>query len=169
MTLHAPTQTGDQAHAGFTLIEMVFFISLMAFFLLISTQLWNATIVTTRESRAIASEGPRLDLILDRLKRDAWSGEVAAVDDEGGVMILRPNDRAVVWRVIDGHTLSRTVTVAGEDPAQPQRWPAFSSGIALRPVDGGIEVTVTPERGVAAPPMLARMPGMTIDAQEPLP
>jgi len=144
---------------GYSLLEMVVLISLMGVFLILGSELWRAATVTTRNAKQVESEGLRLDMVLDRLRRDVWAATHVHAD-AGRCQLHLSDGRRITWRVADGHVLSREELADG-GPNHKQAWPVFASGVQVLSHPVGVQVTVTPTHGLASQAMVFPSPGIT--------
>lgn len=151
--------SSKRTERGYTLLEMVVLISLLGVFLLVGSELWRVTTLTTRNARQVETDAVRIEMVLDRLRRDAWSAQ-RVESHADGCRLQMADGREIEWRVTDGVQLVRSVRAEGA-AEQSQAWPIFAERVSFGGGGDTVHVTLTPPKGPAAPPMLFVAPGAT--------
>lgn len=103
---------------GFTLIEIIVVLGMVAFVMIIATNLFRATLRTWRESAAAQQAQSRFDQAIGQFRRDVWSATSMEAPNPRTAILQTPEGR-VEWDAIDPAGLAR---VAAADPADHRRW-----------------------------------------------
>jgi type II secretory pathway pseudopilin PulG len=129
---------------GFTLIELIVLVLVLAVFSSIMVQLFSTTVRAQRDAYQRDATMKRLDVVLMTLRRDAWAA--TSIEGNGAEVRLGSGAGIVTWRVTD-EGLVRSLA----DGAGAQTWSglpamAFSSRGALLTVTlkaGGRDESMT--------------------------
>ncbi|HEY2584792.1 MAG TPA: type II secretion system protein [Tepidisphaeraceae bacterium] len=105
-------------YRGFTLLELIVVLGLVAFVSIIATNLFRATLRTWRESAAAQQAQGRFDQAIGQFRRDVWSATSMELPNPRTAILQTPEGR-VEWDAIDPAGLAR---VAAADPADHRRW-----------------------------------------------
>jgi len=106
---------------GFTILEMLIAIGLMAFLGAVSQRLFVASFRTMQAARSADTAITRFDHAMLRLRADSWSSTEFSAN--GLSATLKQSDRpAITWRFDESGNLSRT------DGDSTLTWPDISKG-----------------------------------------
>ena len=121
--------------AGFSLLEMLITIGLVAIFIVLAGKLFTTTLRLTRTSNDAARTVSAYEASVAALRRDAWGAtEVTALPEGGGVRVARGDAEAVTWSSDGEGALVR------REGQSVQRWPEVGAKLTLHPDDAGVLV-----------------------------
>ena len=102
---------------GFTLIEMLSTVVLLSIFLLLSNQLFMATVRISHDApTALAADVP-VDAFRTQLTRDVWNAVAIEAADEKTLLLQLPGGGHIIWQYAPGQ-LTRVAAPATEAPRQ---------------------------------------------------
>lgn len=105
------------ARRGFTLIEMLSAVVLLSMFLVLSNQLFMATVRISHDAPvALAADVP-VDAFRTQLTRDVWNAAAMEATDEKTLLLQLPAGGHIIWQYTPGK-LTRVTAPAAETPRQ---------------------------------------------------
>lgn len=105
---------------GFTLLELMFAIGLIAFLSLVGVRLLRATLRTWHDSAAAQAEQSRFDHAIGLLRRDVWVASSIEAPKPGTAILQTPGGR-IEWDADPNGDLLRR----NANPSDALRWEAF--------------------------------------------
>ena len=108
--------------SAFSLMELLIYLVLLSTFSLLSAELFTLTMNTSRDATRAQDSLGRLDVILDRLRADAWRAQAIRVVSDKQVKMTLPDGQIITW-TITGKDLTRSLAAAGRPDARPAVWP----------------------------------------------
>ena len=130
--------------SGIMLIEMLMAIILLSAFLLISTQVFVATMKLNAEAGKVHTDSVRLDSALRTLRADVWAAKEMSSRD--GAVVLKPSTgpQEIRWMVEKDGTLVRTATRDGK--TEQRRFPSELPGVTFEVKDPEVVLRVPDTR-----------------------
>jgi type II secretory pathway pseudopilin PulG len=108
--------------SAFSLIELLIYLVLLSAFSLLAAELYTLTMNTSRDATRAQDSLGRLDVILDRLRADAWRAQAIRVVSDKQVEMTLSDGQTVTW-TIAGKDLTRSLAAPGRPDNRPAVWP----------------------------------------------
>lgn len=146
---------------GFTLLELLFALGILAVVGLISVKLFRSTVLVSQGAETAAASMTRMDSALASIRRDAWGAESIQVGDAKSVTLQQPGGASVRWHAEHPGEMVR------DEAGKQTHWSALPGGITFA-VDGAVlvvQLTGTPDH----PGGETRMPSQVLLAAEDKP
>jgi type II secretory pathway pseudopilin PulG len=107
---------------AFSMFELLIYLVLLSAFALLAAQLYTLTANTSRDASRAQDSLNRLDVVLARLRADAWRAQTIRVVGEKQVDLVLPDGQTVTW-TMTAKDLTRSLAVAGKNDERPAVWP----------------------------------------------
>jgi len=139
---------------GFTLLELIMALGLMAAFMTASTRLFQVSFRTIRLTELSRNQAARLDHCLAELRRDVWAAQHASVSNTGE-LALEPEGRRITWSAAEG-TVRRVEPSRQETSRTWTPMPAMKFATTL----AGVELIVATAQGEERIELVRSLPMM---------
>lgn len=99
---------------GFTIVELLAVVALLAVYLIISAQLFTRNMRISRQVTQSQQTILKFDALVELLRRDVWNAQSIKVADPAHVLLVQAPDRAITWAAESAGTVRRVTEQAGE-------------------------------------------------------
>jgi len=126
---------------GFTLLELIMALGLMAAFMTASTRLFQVSFRTIRSTEMSRNQAARMDHCLAELRRDVWAARRASVSDTGE-LALEVDGRRITWSVAEG--IVRRIEASAKETTR--MWTPMPK-MKFVAIPAGVELLVSTDQG----------------------
>jgi prepilin-type N-terminal cleavage/methylation domain-containing protein len=126
---------------GFTVIELIMALGLMAAFMTASTRLFQVSFRTIRSTEMSRNQAARLDHCLAELRRDVWAAQRASISNTGE-LALELEGRRITWSAAEG-----TVRRSDASPQETTRTWTPMPAMKFAPTSAGVELNFATAQG----------------------
>lgn len=109
---HAGRHATRRAASGFTLVELLILLALLAVFVLIADEVFAVAFRTTRASESAQNRGVVVERMIASIRRDVWNAQHIEVDAAGQLTIQLGDGSSVAWTAAADQPVRRTPTGA---------------------------------------------------------
>lgn len=125
---------------AFLLVDLLFVVALIGFFMLMAAELFSATIAVPRKAESAQNTMLQMDSVLRRMRGDVWAAVAVELDGDRTATLRRADGTQVTWRVGDDGGLSRLVDPAPSATNDPVNWKVRDLRLTFSPADCGVAV-----------------------------
>jgi prepilin-type N-terminal cleavage/methylation domain-containing protein len=124
---------------GFSLIELMVYIVLMAVFASVLIPFCHRVLITMHDSQKVTIDDARLDQAMNDLRRDVWGAAAMQSPDARSLVLRSAEGRSTTWSFAAAGTASRVTS-----PKSRQDWAELPPGITLS-VNGALVTVIVPD------------------------